>query len=126
MGLSDTVQFAGYVRGDDYVALVASFDVKVFLVPGSDGTCRAVREALALGVPVVASRRGMLPELVRDGRTGVLVGEEAGDLAAALEGLAGDRGRLGQMAREARQDARERFDLARHGAELRRIYSELV
>src|SRR5690606_29367493 len=36
----------------------------VFLVPGSDGTCRALREAMSLGLPIVATPRGMLPDLL--------------------------------------------------------------
>ncbi|MDP6959644.1 MAG: glycosyltransferase family 4 protein, partial [Planctomycetota bacterium] len=57
LGLENTVLFAGYRSGEDYRTALQTFDVKVFLVPGSDGTCRAVREALSSGIPVVSSDR---------------------------------------------------------------------
>jgi glycosyltransferase involved in cell wall biosynthesis len=126
LGLADTVRFAGYVSGDDYAATLASFDAKVFLVPGSDGSCRAVREALAMGVPVIATRRGILPELVRDGIDGRLVDETPEALADAVEALARDRERLARMAAEARRGAVERFSFDRFAARLAEIYAEIA
>jgi glycosyltransferase involved in cell wall biosynthesis len=126
LGLADTVRFAGYVAGDDYVATLASFDAKVFLVPGSDGSCRAVREALAMGVPVIATRRGILPELVRDGIDGLLVDETPEALADAIETLARDRARLATMAADARRGAVERFSFDRFAARLEGVYAELL
>lgn len=109
LGITDRVRLPGYMGGADYPAALACFDVKVFLVPGSDGTCRAVREAMATGVPVIASRRGLLPEIVRDGVDGLVVEDEVEPLAEAIGRLAGDadlRRRLGQ---NALTRAREQF-----------------
>jgi glycosyltransferase involved in cell wall biosynthesis len=92
LGIGDRVHLPGYVGGDDYPLALACFDIKVFLVPGSDGTCRAVREAMATGVPVVAARRGLLPEIVRDGVDGIIVEEGVDALAAAILRLAADQG----------------------------------
>ncbi len=86
LGLEKNLIFAGY-RREDYLDVLNLLDYKVFLQPGSDGACRAVREALACGKPVIASRRGLLPELIRDGQTGILVDEgegEARGLTAAM------------------------------------------
>jgi len=94
--------FPGY-RTDDYVDFLAAADLKLFLVPGSDGTCRAVREAMALGKPVVASSRGMLPELVSHGVTGLVVEDTPDNLARAILLLAGQpdlRRKMGEAARE--------------------------
>lgn len=102
LGLDGAAVFAGY-RDRDFVDIVGAFDVKVFLVPGSDGTCRAAREAMALGKPVIAARAGMLPEIVEDGKTGLLVEAAPGDLSIAMRRLAVDAGlraRLGAAARE--------------------------
>lgn len=102
MGLEKVVLFSGY-RSGDYVDHVRSLDFKVFLVPGSDGTCRAVREAMALEKPVLAARRGMLPELVLHEKAGLIVEDTPENLAAAMVRLAGDpdlRRRLGEGARQ--------------------------
>jgi glycosyltransferase involved in cell wall biosynthesis len=54
----------------------------------------AALEALACGVPVVGSRVGGIPEIVRDGENGILVpAEDAGALARALDGLLSDPAR---------------------------------
>ena len=122
MGLDDTVVFAGYVSGDDYVATLMAMDVKVFLVPGSDGTCRAVREALASAIPVIAADRGMLPAIVEDGITGRIVEDTPEKLAAALVALARDRSTLEEMSHRARERAVERFGYERYARELVDIY----
>ena len=51
--------FAGY-RDRDYVDVLRAADVFTLLVPGSDGTCRALLEATACGLPAVTTRRGAL------------------------------------------------------------------
>ena len=82
-GLEKNVVFSGY-RDDDYREVLNLFDFKVFLTPGSDGSCRAVREALACGKPVIATRKGILSELVKDGETGLLIDNRAADLVGAM------------------------------------------
>ena len=85
------------------MGILKAFDVKVFLVPGSDGTCRAVREAMAMAKPVVVTERGMLPEIVDDGRTGLVCDGSVDAVFAALGQLARDRRlarALGQAGRE--------------------------
>ena len=82
-GLQNQVIFAGY-RKDDYRDVLNLFDFKIFLYPGSDGACRAVREAMACGKPVIATKRGILSELIKDGETGVLVDENPQALAKAM------------------------------------------
>lgn len=84
LGIGKHVHFAGYAEGDDYVALLKAFDIKVFLVPGTDGTCRAVREAMAMGKPVVAADRGMLSEIVKHEQTGLMFDGSVEGLFTAL------------------------------------------
>ena len=111
LGLEQHVHFSGYVDGDEYLAMLKAFDVKVFLVPGSDGTCRAVREAMAMGKPAVVARRGMLPEIVDHGVNGLVFDNSADSLAQALLALITDRARLEQFARAARQKAEQEYAL---------------
>jgi len=121
-GLDGTVILPGYLTGDEYAGTLAALDVAVFLVPGSDGTCRAVREALAMGLPVIAARRGMLPELVRDGETGLIIDDTPENLAQALVRLARDRETRLRMSELARADAHRRFSYATHAAALLDLY----
>jgi glycosyltransferase involved in cell wall biosynthesis len=113
-GLLDRVVFfPGYFEGADYVDVLRALDVKLFLVPGTDGTARAVREALACGLPVLTTRRGVLPELVRDGVTGRVLDETPEAFAAALVALAREPEARRRMGEAARKDAEARFSLAR-------------
>lgn len=111
LGLEGHVVRAGY-RVEDYAALVGGMDLFTFLVPGSDGTCRALREAAALGLPMVGTRRGAIPEIIVDGETGLLVDEDPASLAAAWERLAADPDARRAMGEAARCDARARFSPA--------------
>jgi len=103
-GLEKNVIFTGY-RRDDYREVVNLFDYKIFLQPGSDGSCRAVREALACGKPVIATRRGILPELIRDGQTGMLIGQRPSDLAQAMVTMTREKDFRLNCGRAARQFA---------------------
>jgi len=126
MGLGEVVIFPGYHTGDDYVRTLASMDVKVYLVPGTDGSCRAVREAMAIGVPVIAARRGVLPELVADGERGLVIDDTAENLANAIVALARDPERRAAMGRCARQYAIDHFSLDGQAESVGHIYRQLV
>ena len=103
LGMENRVCLPGYVGGEDYPRGLSCFDMKIFLVPGSDGTCRAVREAMAMGIPMIVARRGLLPEIVEDGSDGLVIDDDIEGLRAAVHRLATDselRRRLGQNALE--------------------------
>ncbi|MFO7900114.1 MAG: glycosyltransferase family 4 protein [Planctomycetota bacterium] len=125
-GLDDIVVFPGYLRGDEYVGGLRALDVKVFLVPGTDGSCRAAREAMALGRPLVVSRRGMLPELVSDGRDGLVVEDTPENLAWAIARLAEDPTLREEMGREARRTALERFDPVQLAEQVEQAYEDAL
>jgi glycosyltransferase involved in cell wall biosynthesis len=83
------IRYAGYVSGEDKVSLLAGADV--LLVPSLwyENAPLAVIEAAAYGLGVVASRIGGIPELVREGRTGLLFAPgDAAELAGVMGGLA--------------------------------------
>lgn len=99
-GLGDRVSFVGFV--DTLPQAIAAFDVAVYAPLESDGMSRTLFEYLAAGRAVVASRVGVVPEVLADGETALTVpAGEAGALAAAIERLLDDRAlreRLGQAA----------------------------
>jgi glycosyltransferase involved in cell wall biosynthesis len=108
LGLEAQVVFAGY-RVSDYAALLRTLDVFCLLVPGSDGSCRALLEAATIGLPLVGSRRGAIPEIIRDGVTGRLIEENPDQLAEAWRGLLADPIRRRAWGLAAARDARLRF-----------------
>jgi glycosyltransferase involved in cell wall biosynthesis len=126
LGLTGRVHFPGYIGGENYVGMVKAFSAKVFLVPGSDGTCRAVREAMAMGRPAVVANRGMLPEIVDDGVTGMVFDGSADGLFNALMHLSGDRSRAVEMGRAARRKAVGTFSLEVQAGMVSRIYEDVL
>jgi len=125
MGIAEIIRCPGYVMGDEYVGLLKALDVKAFLVPGSDGSCRAVREAMAMGLPVVAADRGMLPEIVDHETTGLIVSGSGEDLGRAFIALH-DENRRREMAAAALRHARTYFDLATQAAAVEALYDKLL
>ena len=126
LGLGDVVTFAGYRRGEAYATAVAAFDAQVFLVPGSDPTCRALREGLTLGAAGLTTRRGLLPDLVEDGRSGWLVDETEEAFADAMTRMATDLERTRRMGAEAARLAAARFDAGRVAGEVLHALGEVV
>ena len=126
-GLLDRVVFfPGYFEGDDFPAVLRALDVKLFLVPGTDGTARAAREAMACGLPLVTSRRGILPELVREGETGFSVDERVPEFSRALLRLARDPALCARMGEAARLEACDRFNGRRQALAVLEAYRSLV
>lgn len=130
LGLGAHVVVPGYQRGDDYDAALRALDVFLFLVPGSDGTCRAVSDAMAFGLPVVATRRGILPELLAKRRPGdppgFVCAEDPAELAAALLRLLADSGLRARVGAAALQRARVDFDPVRAARRTAALYAALL
>jgi glycosyltransferase involved in cell wall biosynthesis len=124
--LQNAVVFTGY-RDRDLPSVYAAMNVKVFLASGSDASCRAVLEAMACGLPVVAHPVGALPETILDGVTGRLVPEgEIDGLARRLVELLGDRDRARKMGLAGRQRVEENFTEDRRVESTERFYSSLT
>ena len=88
LNLNGSVQFLG-VR-TDIPALLATSDV-VTLASFREGLPMAVLEAMAAGKPVVATRVGSIPDVIKDGRSGLLFSSgNTNELAQALHIMVGD------------------------------------
>lgn len=103
-------------------------DAAVVVVPSlAEPFGRVVLEAMALSRPVVGTAAGGLPEVVVDGRTGLLVPPgDAGALAGAIERLLADRGLRAQLGAAGLRRVRERFSSAAHAAQIQDLYSTLL
>jgi glycosyltransferase involved in cell wall biosynthesis len=125
MGLEGRVHFPNYRGGDEYIGLLKAIDVKAYLVPGTDGSCRAVREALAMGIPVVATHRGILPELINNDHLGTLVKETQvaikDGLLRYVEHPVREKSKIA-----ASVTARDRFNLATAVDTVENVYKGLV
>jgi L-malate glycosyltransferase len=104
LGLGERVQFNGAVAHAEVPLRLRGFDVFVAASRlDSESFGVAVIEASACGLPVVVTRVGGLPEVVRDGETGLIVErDDPAALAAALRRLVEDatlRSRLGRAGR---------------------------
>ena len=76
-------------------------------------------EAMACGTPVIAFRRGALPEVIADGRTGFIV-DSTDEMARAVD-------RVGQIsANECRQHVEERFSATRMADDYERLYHRMA
>ncbi len=102
LGVADRVRFLGFVAHDDVPALMRRADV--FVMPSRyEELGTAIIEAMACGLPVVASRVGGIPNLVADGDTGLLTPPgDAPALAAALRRVLTEPGLAGKLGAEAR------------------------
>jgi len=110
LGIGHSVVFAGFVE-DPYSWLAA---LDVFALPTLlESFGLAALEAMAAGVPVVASRTGGVPEVVTDGRTGLLVkpGDSA-ELASAIATMLDDPTAARRLTVAAREAARTEFSIA--------------
>jgi glycosyltransferase involved in cell wall biosynthesis len=113
-------------KRNDVLEQLADSDVFA-LWSRSEGMPMSVVEAMAVGLPVVASAVGGIPELVQDGITGLLIatGDEAA-LAEALDRLLQDPELRRRLGAAGRQHATERFDIPRfHAAHLELYRREL-
>lgn len=122
--LQSSVAFLGHV--EDVPGLLRSTDVLVH--PSlADGMPNSVVEAMAMGVPVVASEIGGIPELVHDDETGLLVEpHDIGAISGALNRMLDDASLRSRLAAKGSVLVRERFDLERNLKHLaRRFEAEL-
>jgi glycosyltransferase involved in cell wall biosynthesis len=124
LGITDRVVFAGYRERPERA--LAAMDVFA-LTSDSEGMPLAILEAWAAGKPVLATRVGGVPELVADGRTGVLfpAGDDAA-LAYRLNRLLADVPAAAAMGAAGRALVRERYDTRAMAATYLGHYRDLL
>ncbi|MEA2482657.1 MAG: hypothetical protein QOC55_604 [Thermoleophilaceae bacterium] len=126
LGIGDRVTFRGALGQDDVLAAYRDADV-FCLTSYAEGQPVVVMEAMASGLPVVATRVAGTPELVADGQTGLLVDAGAPDqVAAALGRLAGDEDLRQRLSRAGRERIEAEHDFHRLVAGLHDLIAEVA
>jgi glycosyltransferase involved in cell wall biosynthesis len=124
LGLSGVVTFAG--ERHDVPAFLGEADCFV-LSSTSEGMPLSILEAMAAGLPVVASDVGGVSELVAEGTTGSLVPPSDPEaLATALRPLLTDAGLRAQLGTNARAEIESNFDVSRVRREHMTLYRRLL
>ena len=129
---SGRVTFAGFLSQEKLRALYAS--AHLFLHPsemGSDGNQEgvpnAMLEAMATGLPVLATNHGGIPEAVEHGASGLLVPErDHTALAHEMSALAADPARYARMSATAAAHVSAKFDLSVQARALEGFYAEAL
>jgi glycosyltransferase involved in cell wall biosynthesis len=119
LGLSDRVHFHGWCSEERVLALMRRATVLVHPSVAPDAMPTVVKEALAVGTPVIASDLAGIPEMLDDGRCGVLV--PPGDILAleqAIADLVADPARRQALAAAGRVHMEAGFDMWRNGRAL--------
>ena len=126
------VHFTGALSGQEAQQAIRSADI--VLVPSiraedgdQEGIPNVLKEAMAIGRPVVASHHAGIPELVVDGVNGTLVPERDGcAIAGALQRLSGLPDRWAEMVACARRTVEDRFDNPRICESLVKVYHDAL
>jgi colanic acid/amylovoran biosynthesis glycosyltransferase len=130
MGLSEQVEFAGWCSQERLSGLYAQ--AHIFLHPSEvtetgdqEGIPNALLEAMATGLPAIATRHGGIPEAVSDGVDGLLVPEKSPQLLAeAILRLSREKETLSRMSLAATASIAQNFGADRQIAALEDCYEE--
>lgn len=121
LGLSDRVIFTGYCT--NIPALLPALDVLVHCSLKPEPFGRVIIEGMAAGVPVVGAADGAVPEIIEDGRSGLLVAPgDAEGLANAVGRLLDDAHLADAIRQAARRRVSELFTVEAHVRQVEEVY----
>jgi colanic acid/amylovoran biosynthesis glycosyltransferase len=124
LGLAARVSFPGAVGQEEIHAMYAG--ATIFCLPSfAEGVPGVLMEAMAMTLPVVSTRITGVPELIEDGRTGLLVAPGRPDeLADALQRLLCDPALVDELGRNAREKVIGEFNAHRAAAQLHALFAQ--
>ncbi len=125
LGIEPWVVLGGY-QTEDYIDTLACMDIFLYLMAGSDGTARALREAMAMGKPAIVADRGILPELVEHGVTGLVVDDTPEGLTKATLQLLRNPDLRRKMGKAAYEKAHCEFRLDVQAAAIEKFYETMI
>ena len=133
LSLSEDFHFLGF-RSDALsiieqidVLVVSSLVLKTKTGQKTEGFGRVVIEGMALGTPVVATRVGGIPEIIEDGKSGILVPPESPNaMAKAVISLLGDESLRNRIIQGGRQRFLDRYQVDRHIDQIQSLYEQIL
>jgi glycosyltransferase involved in cell wall biosynthesis len=126
LGVADRFRWLGQIDRAAKLHLLASIDVFALPTPRAEAKGLSAIEALAAGVPVVASNHGAFPEMLDGERAGLLhASDDPADLARAIMAVLGDEETAGHLGRHGHSLARSRHSSAAMAAAHEALYLEL-
>lgn len=132
LGASHSIRLLGWMQQREVVQVLEHSHL--FVAPSvtaadgnQDAPVNTLKEAMAMGLPVVATRHGGIPELVQEGTSGLLVPErDAEAIAQALASLIDHPDRWVDMGKAGRAYVEAHYDMRRLNDELVEIYQQLL
>lgn len=126
------VRFAGWLNQEEVTRLMMESDI--LIAPSvtarngdQEGIPVVLMEALAMGLPVVSTFHSGIPELVVDGRTGLLAPERDSEaLAERIGTLIDDKGLVRQLRINGRRHVEEEFDIRKLNGNLESLYRRIL
>jgi glycosyltransferase involved in cell wall biosynthesis len=106
--------------------MISAFDVFVMMRAGTDGTARALREVMSMGVPPVVSDLGMLSELVDDGINGFVVKPQEDVFAEKIIELLLDKEKRQTFGENAKETAQSKWSYKNQAVIMMNIYKEFL
>lgn len=124
LGIEARVYFAGFQRRSAAWMKVMNCLVQPSLI---DGTPNSVLEAMLLGIPVVATNTGGIPDVIDDGETGLLAEPDSPSaLAEAMKKMVRSSTLRNQLASEAKYRVAQEFSPTRQRELLEMLYSTMI
>ena len=125
--LEDKVIFTGYLK-EKLPDLLRSLDIFVLLEEGTDGTCRAILEAMATGLPIVSVKKGAIIDTVVNNKNGYLIDSKNNieQLAEKLNILVKNKDLRKNFGEKSRKIVLEKFNKEKKLEEFFNFYKEIA
>jgi glycosyltransferase involved in cell wall biosynthesis len=125
LGIESAVEFTGF--REDIHAAIAELDIVVHASTTGEPFGQVIIEGMAAGKPVVATNGGGVPEIVADGRTGILVPMgDAPAMADAICAMLSDPGQARAMGVRARERVESHFTIELTARRVESVYREML
>jgi spore coat protein SA len=123
-----SVRMLGFIPNSELVDIYARANCGVLPTRMMEGNSLFLMECLAMGVPVIATRIGGVPDVIRDGMDGILIGEEADakELAEAMISMIIEKELWRSRRSEILKHAREVFNYRRVAGQVEELIQEIL